>query len=70
MNDDHHPLAQDWLEKQMGHKAYGQYAELGIDRTLVAIDCRRVRLCFILDFWRMIAAASIELILNPLTAKA
>jgi hypothetical protein len=39
---------------------------LGIDRTLVAIDCRRVRLCFILDFWRMIAAASIELILNPL----
>jgi hypothetical protein len=39
---------------------------LGIDRTLVAIDCRSVRLCFILDFWRMIAAASIELILNPL----
>jgi hypothetical protein len=37
---------------------------------VVAIDCRSVRLCFILDFWRMIAAASIELILNLLTAKA
>ena len=31
MKDDHRrPLAQDWLEKQMGHKAYGHMRNWGL----------------------------------------
>jgi hypothetical protein len=29
MKDDDHPLTQDWLEKQMGHKAYGHMRNWG-----------------------------------------
>jgi hypothetical protein len=64
----HHPLTQDWLENKWDIKLT-DICGLGIDRTLVAIDCRRVRLCFILDLADD-AAASIELIFNLLTAKA
>jgi hypothetical protein len=30
MKDDHHPLSQEWLEKQMGHKAYGHMRDWGL----------------------------------------
>jgi len=29
MSDDRRPLSQDWLEKQMGHKAYGHMRNWG-----------------------------------------
>lgn len=45
---------------------------MGINCTLLSIDCSSVRLGFILDFWRIKLALSksIELILNLRTAKA
>jgi hypothetical protein len=29
MEDDRHPLSQDWLEKRMGHEAYGHMRNWG-----------------------------------------
>lgn len=42
MNDDHHPLSQDWLEKRMGHKAYGHMRSWGsivICLVLIVLVC-------------------------------
>jgi hypothetical protein len=42
MNDDHHTLTQDWLEKQMGHKAYGHMRNWGaivVSLVLIAVVC-------------------------------
>ena len=40
MKNDDHPLTQDWLEKQMGHKAYGHMRNWGtivISLVLIAV---------------------------------
>ena len=42
MKDDHHPLSQDWLEKQMGHKAYGHmrnWGSIAIMLVLIVVVC-------------------------------
>ena len=53
MKDDHHPLIEDRLEKQMGHEALRAYAKLGVNCNLVDIDCSSGRLGLILEFWRI-----------------
>jgi hypothetical protein len=48
MNDDHHPLGQDWLEKRMGHQAYGHMRNWGsIVLWLVLI----AGVCGLVLFW-------------------
>ena len=53
MKDDDHPLTQDWLEKQMGHKAYGHMRNWGSIILWLVLIVSSVRLGFILDFWRI-----------------
>jgi hypothetical protein len=42
MNDDRRPLTQDWLEKRMGHEAYGQkrnWGAIAIGLVLIVVVC-------------------------------
>jgi hypothetical protein len=42
MKDDHRPVTQDWLEKQMGHKVYGHMRNWGsivLWLVLIAVVC-------------------------------
>ena len=42
MKNDHHPPAQDWLERKMGHKAYGHMRHWGtivISLVLIVVVC-------------------------------
>jgi hypothetical protein len=42
MEDDRHPLSQDWLEKRMGHQAYGHMRNWGsivLWLVLIAVLC-------------------------------
>ena len=42
MNDDRRPLAQDWLEKRMGHEAYGEkrnWGAIAIGLVLIVVAC-------------------------------
>ena len=56
MKNDHHPPTQNWLEKQMGHKAQSvrTYAKLGGYCNFVSVDCCHLRSGLILDCWRII----------------
>jgi len=39
---DYHPPTQDWLEKQMGHKAYGEmrsWGRIALGLLLVVVAC-------------------------------
>lgn len=48
MEDDRHPVSQDWLEKRMGHQAYGHMRNWGsIALWLVAIAV----VCGLALFW-------------------
>jgi len=42
MKDDHHPLTQNWLEKRMGHQAYGHmrnWGSIALWLVLIAVVC-------------------------------
>jgi hypothetical protein len=42
MNDDRRPLTQDWLEKRMGHEAYGEkrnWGAIAIGLVSIVVVC-------------------------------
>jgi hypothetical protein len=42
MEDDRHPVSQDWLEKRMGHQAYGHmrnWGSIALWLVLIAVVC-------------------------------